>query len=701
MAIHCKVASGTSLMKMAIYSDSSGSPSAKLGVTNEISVSNTTSAYQTASFASPVTLGAGDYWLTFMQDNAGTGFEYSNNTSSGAEKNNSTTTYPTFPDPFNSDGTLDRDISIYATYTPAITTSTSTSTSTSTTTTRSTSTSTSTTTLPVGTNSYLFDGTTALNLIQRFHSNGFEVGTDATVNSNGVIYYYFAFKKNKDFFEIANYTGDGNDDRDVGTIFTPDLVWVQKASGTTQVPIYSTISSASTASTLRFSNTSSLTDAIQSIGSFQIGTDATVNTSSATYYYFIWKNPSQSDFTYKYYEYKVFDGQTYKQSWTTEVLTQPSFRNVINGGPGEVVVRLARNFDDFGEDNDVKLNNRVDIWVYDRQYPNGQRFYRGFISGYRPVLEGNKEYVEITILSYIFELGYFMLRTGVGDTQIAYNSQDPSDILKDVIDKYRADGGIINYTATSIQDTNTTVSYTFNSNTVREAIDKTIELAPEGWYWTVDANSIIYLKPRPVTATHSFTIGSHIAQMETWRRIEDVVNRVYFTGFTTISGTGMYRVYSNSGSVDAYGLHAIHKVDHRVTNTSTADTMSNRILNAKSSPEIRTLLTIADNNGENQYRGYDIESIVPGDTMKIENIKGSTKTYSRWDQFTWDTDVWDATLTTSAADVIQILAFDYNPDAMRIEASSRLPEVAKRIEDIERNLVQNEVRDNPSSPVSS
>ena len=163
----------------------------------------------------------------------------------------------------------------------------------------------------------------------------------------------------------------------------------------------------------------------------------------------------------------------------------------------------------------------------------------------------------------------------------------------------------------------------------------------------------------------------------------------------------MYRVYSNSGSVDAYGLHAIHKVDHRVTNTSTADTMSNRILNAKSSPEIRTLLTIADNNGENQYRGYDIESIVPGDTMKIENIKGSTKTYSRWDQFTWDTDVWDATLTTSAADVIQILAFDYNPDAMRIEASSRLPEVAKRIEDIERNLVQNEVRDNPSSPVSS
>src|SRR3989304_985282 len=108
--------------------------------------------------------------------------------------------------------------------------------------------------------------------------------------------------------------------------------------------------------------------------------------------------------------------------------------------------------------------------------------------------------------------------------------------------------------------------------------------------------------------------------------IEDVLNRVYFTGFTTSSGTGMYRVYSNSGSVDAYGLHAVHKVDHRVSQDSTADTMANRILNAKGSPEIRTLLTIVDNNGENQYKGYDIESVVPGDTMKIENIKGSTRT---------------------------------------------------------------------------
>jgi hypothetical protein len=186
--------------------------------------------------------------------------------------------------------------------------------------------------------------------------------------------------------------------------------------------------------------------------------------------------------------------------------------------------------------------------------------------------------------------------------------------------------------------------------------------------------------------------------METWRRIEDVVNRVYFTGFTTASGTGLFRVYSNSGSISSYGLHAIHKVDQRVTNTATADTMANRILTAKSTPEIRTAIEILDSNGENQYRGYDIESITPGDTMKIGNIRGAVRTYTRWDSFSWDVDVWDQTLATSAADVIQILSFDYTPDKIRIEASSRLPEISKRIEDIDRNLNASQTVDNPTTP---
>lgn len=407
------------------------------------------------------------------------------------------------------------------------------------------------------------------------------------------------------------------------------------------------------------------------------------------------------DYKYKRFAYYVYDGQTYKTNWASEVINEPSFRNVINGGPGELIIRLDRKFDSFGEDDDVKLNNSVELWVFDREQPNGVLIYKGFISGYRPVLDGNKEYVEVTVLNYVYELNYYILRDSSGNTRISYNSWDPSDILRDVIDKYRADGGTIYYTSDSIEDTNTVVSYTFQTYTIREAIDKIIELTPVGWYWFVDPNNIIHLKHRPAVAEHNFVIGSHITKIETWRRIEDLVNQVYFTGEVNEAQTGLYREYRNTGSINAYGRHAISKVDHRVSLASTADIISNRIIKEKKDPEIRTLAVITDSNGENANRGYDIESIQVGDMMKIRNIKEDVKTYSLWNKAEWDVDVWDQTLATTAADVIQIMAIEYHPNSILIEASSRQPEIAKRMEDIYRNLVQTQTVNNPDAPTSA
>ena len=72
--------------------------------------------------------------------------------------------------------------------------------------------------------------------------------------------------------------------------------------------------------------------------------------------------------TLKRYYYKVYDSSdTYKTTWSDEVISTPTFRNVINGGPGELIIRLARSFDSFGEEVDIDLNNRVDLYVSDRQ----------------------------------------------------------------------------------------------------------------------------------------------------------------------------------------------------------------------------------------------------------------------------------------------------------------------------------------------
>lgn len=397
----------------------------------------------------------------------------------------------------------------------------------------------------------------------------------------------------------------------------------------------------------------------------------------------------------KTYYYKVYDDNVYKATWSQEVISEPRFKTTINGGPGELKIELGRTFDDFGEDVDVKLNNKVELWVVDEEAPNGRLMYSGFISGYKPIIQERKETILITVIGYVAELAGMILRDASGNTTLAYNSYDPANILKDVIDKYRSLGGSLNYSASSIELTNTVVSYTFNTNTIKECIDKIIELCPSGWFFRIDPDGIIYLQPRSLTATHTFTIGRDIENLETNRLIDNIVNRVLFTGG---GSPPLFRKYENTSSQDSYGLREIKKVDQRVTVVATAATISQRIIDDQKDPEIRSKFTIVDSNGHNAELGYDIETIKVGQTLRVKNLKAGTKTISYWDQAFWDVDVWDQTISSAAADVIQILSLEYTPDSIVIEASSRLPQIAKRIEDVNRNLENSQTVDNPVAP---
>ena len=403
----------------------------------------------------------------------------------------------------------------------------------------------------------------------------------------------------------------------------------------------------------------------------------------------------------KYYEYRVYNRLgVFITNWTDEVLSDPTFKMVINGGPGEMVIRLARKFDSFGEDYDVSLFNRIEVYCFDKDAVSGILIYSGYVSGYRPILEESEEYIEITLLHFVSEMSNISLRDGTGNTDVVMNSTDPSNMLKNVIGYYRADDGLINYDITSIDITGTTVSYDFKTYNIKEAIDKIIELTPQYWYWFVDANNVIYLKYSDLlSAQHSFIIGRHVTKMETWRRGEDIINRVYFVGAET-AGVSMYRVYSNTGSITSYGIHATKVVDQRVSLTATADIIANRVINHKKDPEIRTTITILDSNGWDREKGYDIESIKPGQTMRIKNIKQGVKTVTRWDQFTWDDDVWDQTLSYSASDNIQIQSVEYHPDYVVLEASSRTPDIAKRVEDVYRNLEETQTLTTPGDPIA-
>jgi hypothetical protein len=389
----------------------------------------------------------------------------------------------------------------------------------------------------------------------------------------------------------------------------------------------------------------------------------------------------------KEFWYKVYNGSNYVTTWTKEVLSTPRFRSQLNNIRSNLDVTLARSFDSFG--TDIEVSRKVEVWVRDKERPGGKLLYTGYIASYEPqIKEDGMETVKVVLFPYEAEFGRFILQDESGNTTLSYTAKDPSEILTDIIDKYRRRGGTIRYLPQSIQRTNTQVTQEFKGVTIKDVLNSIEQLSPAGFYWYVDGKGILYFKQKGPVAVHNFAIGLDVTHLETFRRVEDLVNEVYFTG---AGNPSLYRKYQNTSSIDEYGTYMKRITDNRIEEANSASSIANRNINAYKDPEIRSVFHIADSH--TARFGYDIEDVQVGDTIQIKNQKGATVTPTYWDQADWDVDVWDQTITSASADVLQVHTLEYNEDKLVIMASSRLPQVSQRIEEIERKLIRKQTAD--------
>lgn len=404
-------------------------------------------------------------------------------------------------------------------------------------------------------------------------------------------------------------------------------------------------------------------------------------------------------FVNKVYQYKVYDpDHTALITVWDDVINDPNFNAVTNGGADAISIQLARTSNSFGEGEDINFNNIVDIWCFDTDEPtDGVLVFSGYISQYTPTLRGQEQYLDVEVYSFFAELNRYMIEDA-GSTEVAYASVSPRDIFIDLMDKFIAAGGHLTYSPGDIDDPLTTVSYTFNTNTFKEGFDKVLELSPEGWYYRINPDgSVEYHQSDTTTVDHTFTIGRDVVMIQPEKRIQSIVNVLYFVGGDP--GTGkLYKKYTRSGSLTSYGQYMQKYVDGRVTLESTADTIADRILDAFEAPEVRTKLTIVDNNGSLNGLGYDIESIKVGQTARVLGF--TAEDYTLWDEAEWDVDVWDYSVINITAIPQQIQKITYKASTIEIELSNRLPDIAKRVEDINRNLIDSLTADNPSTPLT-
>ncbi len=134
----------------------------------------------------------------------------------------------------------------------------------------------------------------SLDQIQALESDGFQVGTDGSVNTNTVVYHYAAFKSAAGTMAVGTYAGDATDDRDITAGFQPDWVIVDSDSSVE-------IGDGSPGSITRFAAmsgdisvnfswayaTTVFDNSIQgfNVDGFQVGSDFVVNDNTAVFHW--------------------------------------------------------------------------------------------------------------------------------------------------------------------------------------------------------------------------------------------------------------------------------------------------------------------------------------------------------------------------------------------------------------------------------
>lgn len=116
-------------------------------------------------------------------------------------------------------------------------------------------------------------------------------------------------------------------------------------------------------------------------------------------------------FKQKKYIYKVYDGSgNYIETWD-DVVSEISMTQEINSPASEITIKLARDPQNFGEEEDVKFNNIVKVYVDDSESDN-ELFFQGYIVDYTP--KYGSDYVELVVFSFGAELDSFI--HGVDET---------------------------------------------------------------------------------------------------------------------------------------------------------------------------------------------------------------------------------------------------------------------------------------------
>ena len=266
---------------------------------------------------------------------------------------------------------------------------------------------------------------------------------------------------------------------------------------------------------------------------------------------------------------------------------------------------------------------------------------------------------------------YVDLITSSGNTTSAYSNQDPTAILRDIMDNYAGQGGQLTYTSATTELTGLTRSYTFRMNTILEGLRKCLDLAPSDFYFYVDpATSVLYFKETSARADHIIVYGKQAQEIEIEASADDVKNSVFFTGGDTGAGTNVFVEVTDEDAIeDNAGRVGLARItDNNVPDTPTATVLAENYKDGNKAEKYHTVIVV--NNDK-----YDTHLYRPGHTLGFQGYSHFINSL-----------------------VIQIVRVERHPDYAVLTVGSLPARTGAYVEEALRRIRAIETVDNPDAP---
>jgi hypothetical protein len=317
--------------------------------------------------------------------------------------------------------------------------------------------------------------------------------------------------------------------------------------------------------------------------------------------------------------------------------TFDSFVKVINGGLGQLTLTLARSIDTFNVFSDVSVGNKIEVWISDENTTmTGVKVYSGFVEQQNPKVEGEKDYVEIVCYSMASKLKNDILKIGshtklytkdtVGLSLYDYDwtAAEIQDVVEAIMDNYNIANPLMSIQydvngVSTVQLTGNLMKFRFEALTYFEAIDRCREVAPQNWYWIVNSLDQIEFKPISNSADHTFVLSKDVKSLNASNSADGIKNiLLLFCKYADSGSSSIYKQYKDDASIALYGRRVEKMINNNFYDEDTMDNVGNSFINENKDLKIRLEIEIIDSSESD--KGYDIESIDPGDTCKIVGL---------------------------------------------------------------------------------